>query len=387
MSSNVRNLQQFRSSKEPKGRLRSNRLGQVDFTLLIIVLFLVAFGIIMIYSSSAYYAQSRFGDSSYFLKRQLQWAIMGLGVMMFFSYYDYHKLQKYTLMMYLMSLLFLGLVLVVGQEINGAKRWLSLGPLGGFQPSELTKLCLIIFMAYIVSRGAKSLTKYSAFIKYLLLIFPPIMLIAVENLSTAAVVACIPIAILFVASPKIWHFVTLAAPTIIMGAVFLLLFSYRLDRIKVWQNPWSDPQGIGFQTIQSLYAIGSGGLFGKGLGQSMQKMGFIPEAHNDIIFSIVSEELGLFGAIALIFTFLILVWRCMVIAHQAPDLFGALITVGVMAQIGIQVIINIAVVTNSMPPTGMPLPFISYGGSSLLFLLVEMGIVLNISRQVKASRV
>ncbi|TCK97867.1 cell division protein FtsW [Natranaerovirga hydrolytica] len=384
MSSNISNLQHFRKNKKQK--TKRIELGQVDFTLFIVVLFLIAFGIIMIYSSSAYYSRIRFGDEMYFFKRQLQWSIIGIGVMLFFANFDYHKLGRFSLLAYIVSLTFLVLVLVIGEEINGAKRWINLGPLGGFQPSELTKLCIILFMSYIVSKGTNNLKKYSAFIKYLIFVFPPIILVALQNLSTAIVVACIPIAILFVASPKVWHFMTLAFPAIIGGVVFVSLFAYRMTRFEIWRNPWSDPQGGGFQTIQSLYAIGSGGLFGKGLGQSMQKMGFIPEAHNDIIFSIVAEELGLFGAIALIIVFLVLIWRCMVIAHRAKDLFGALLTVGVMTQIAIQVIINIAVVTNSIPPTGMPLPFISYGGSSLLFLLIEIGIVLNVSKQMKKAR-
>ncbi|TCT16857.1 cell division protein FtsW [Natranaerovirga pectinivora] len=387
MSSNVSNLQHYKGSNKTKEKTVKNTLGQIDFTLFIVVIFLVAFGIIMIYSSSAYYSRIRFGDEMHFLKRQLLWAIIGVGAMIFVSNVNYHRLKSYSLILYLASLLFLGLVLIIGEEINGAKRWLSLGPLGGFQPSELTKLCLIIFMAHIISKGAKQLKNYGAFIKYLVFIFPPIVLIAVENLSTAIVVAAIPIGILFVASPKIWHFMTLALPAAAAAGVFLTLFSYRMTRIIIWRNPWADPQGGGFQTIQSLYAIGSGGLFGRGLGQSMQKMGFIPEAHNDIIFSIVCEELGLFGAISLIFVFMVLIWRCMIIAHRASDLFGSLLVVGVMTQIAIQVIINIAVVTNSIPPTGMPLPFISYGGSSLLFLLVEIGIVLNVSKHMKASRI
>ncbi|MFW6015597.1 MAG: putative lipid II flippase FtsW, partial [bacterium] len=382
----VRNLQQYKKIREPQDKRNKIRIGQIDYTLFIIVVFLIAFGIIMIYSSSAFHARAEFGDEAHFLKRQLQWALIGLGVMVFFAYFDYHKLKRYTLLLYLLSIVFLGLVLVIGKEIYGAKRWLDLGPLG-FQPSEFSKLSLVIFVAYVVEKGAKNLYKYGSFIKYLLFIFPPVILIAIENLSTAIVVSGICIAILFVASPKIWHFLTLIIPAVFMGGVFLFFFSYRIDRITIWLDPWSDPIGKGFQTIQSLYAIGSGGLFGKGLGQSMQKRGFIPEAHNDIIFSIVCEELGLFGAIVLILLFLVLIWRCMVIAHQAPDLFGSLLTIGVMAQISIQVIINIAVVTNSMPPTGMPLPFISYGGSSLLFLLIEIGIVLSVSRQMSTSKI
>lgn len=384
MESNARKMQYYKNIKE-KQKKSKKLSGNFDYTLFCLVIFLVAFGVIMIYSSSSYHAQKEFANATYFLKKQLQWTLLGLVGMIAISYVDYHKLIKYTMLLYTASIIFLGLVLVIGEEINGAKRWISFGTFGGFQPSEFTKLALIIFMSYIVSKGVKRLDKYSGFIKYLLFIVPPILLIAVENLSTALVVAFIPIAILFVASPKTWHFLTLTLPIIIAAPIFLFVkkFAYRLNRIKAWKDPWQYPSDIGFQTIQSLYAIGSGGFFGKGLGQSMQKLGFIPEAHNDIIFSVICEELGLFVACMLILIFIMLVWRCMVIASHAPDIFGALLTVGVIAQIAFQVIINIAVVTNSIPSTGMPLPFISYGGSSLIFLLIEIGIVLNVSRQMK----
>ena len=378
--SNIDN--KYSKEKRTKQQNVKTAKGKIDFILFIVVIFLISFGIIMIYSASSYHAQVTYNNSAYILKKQVTWTIFGLGAMFATSRINYHVYERFIILIYLIAVALQGIVLVIGREINGSKRWIEFGPVR-LQPSELTKLVIIIFMACFVSRKLKSLNKYVNFLLCMGLAGVPVVLIAAENLSTAIVVIGIATAIIFVASPKFWHLLTLVVPVALFGVIFLKFFQYRLDRIKIWRNPWIDPLNKGFQTIQSLYAIGSGGLFGKGIGLSLQKLGFIPESHNDIIFSIVCEELGLCGASILIITFAILIWRCMVIASHSPDLYGSLITVGVMAHIAIQVIINIAVVTNTIPNTGMPLPFISYGGSSLVFLLMEMGIVLNVSKHIR----
>ncbi|WP_304943247.1 FtsW/RodA/SpoVE family cell cycle protein [Vallitalea guaymasensis] len=370
-----------------KRSLLKKKKNQTDFTLVAIVVILIVFGIIMIYSSSYYYSIDMYNDSTHYLKKQIVWGVLGIVVMMIVSRIDFHIFNRFALLIYIMSLGFLVLVLLVGKEIKGAKRWLIIGPVN-FQPSEFAKLMIIIVIAYVASKMVSHLDKYRLMMFILFIIGIPTALVGATNMSTAIVVFAIGVAILFVAVPKVYKLMLITALPGAAGAVLgIILAGYRADRVKIWlEGPWTDPLGKGYQTIQSLYAIGTGGLFGTGLGQSMQKRGFIPEAHNDIIFSIVCEELGLFGALALIILFILLIWRCMVIASNCSDLNSLLIVVGVMAQIGLQVIINIAVVTNSIPATGMPLPFISYGGSSLLFLMVEIGMVLGIARRSKISK-
>lgn len=370
---------------------------QCDFTLLITILLLSLVGIVMITSSSYYYAYIRFDDSLKFMKQQFMWLLISIGVMFFFMNFHYHYLKRWVTLIYLCSNVLLVLVLFVGKEINGAKRWLTVvGPIG-FQPSELTKVAMTIFMAYYLSKHIKDIKKFSFVIRTLVILGIPVALIAAQNFSTALVVLCIGFGLIFLAGIKIKHLMWLILPVVGLLSIFVLLplldiealkpitdeMLYRLDRITIWFDPWKDPRGGGFQTIQSLLAVGSGGIFGVGLGQSMQKRGFIPEAHNDIIFSIICEELGLFGAALVLVLFLILIWRGVRIAMNAPDIFGSLLVAGAVIQVAVQVIINVAVNTNTIPVTGMPLPFISYGGSSLLFLMTSMGIMLNVSRHMK----
>lgn len=272
------------------------------------------------------------------------------------------------------------LVLFIGQELNGAKRWLKLGPLS-FQPSEMAKVAIIVFLATIISRMPKQMGKFTALIKIMLLVMPMVVIVASENLSTAIIILGIAICLVFVSSPKYMQFIVMGGVVIAFGTAFIMLESYRAERLKIWLEP--EKYEKGYQTLQGLYAIGSGGLFGKGLGASMQKLGFVPEAQNDMIYSIICEELGLFGAVCVILLFVILIWRFMVIASNAQDLYGALIVSGVLAHIAIQVILNIAVVTNTIPNTGISLPFISYGGTSVAFLLAEIGLVLSVSRGIR----
>ena len=271
-------------------------------------------------------------------------------------------------------------VMLFGSEYNGSKRWLSLGPFS-FQPSEFAKVAVILFLAHMVTKNVKDIGKMRTMIKIMALILPIVALVGASNLSTAIIILGIAVILIFVASPKYGQFVFMGLLGVGFMAIFLALESYRLERLAIWRNPEAYEKG--YQTLQGLYAIGSGGLFGRGLGQSIQKLGFVPEAQNDMIFSIICEELGLFGAGFILILFLLLIWRFFVIATHAGDLFGALIATGAMGHMMIQVILNIAVVTNTIPNTGITLPFISYGGTSVVFLLVEMGLVLSVSSLVK----
>ena len=270
--------------------------------------------------------------------------------------------------------------MLVGEEYNGSKRWLSLGPLS-FQPSEFSKVAIILFLACLISGQKKCVDNWRSMLLLLLPVLPVTALVGASNLSTAIIILGIAVVLIFVASPKYMQFIWMGILGIGFMTIFLALESYRLERLAIWRNP--EQYEKGYQTLQGLYAIGSGGLFGRGLGQSVQKLGFLPEAQNDMIFSIICEELGLFGAGTIIILFLILIWRFFIIAINAKDLLGALIVTGALAHMMIQVILNIAVVTNSIPNTGITLPFISYGGTSVLFLLLEMGLVLSVSNLVR----
>lgn len=346
---------------------------------MILVMVLVAFGLITLYSTSAWNGQVKFKDPAYYFKKQFFATLLGLAAMLFISRMDYHIFEKYAVWAYVLSLILSGLVLLVGDSYNGSKRWLSLGPLS-FQPAEFAKLAVILFLSKVISsQKQKRKGGILSLVRVMLLILPIVGLVGTNNLSTAIIILGIGVILVFVSHPRYLPFLGLGGIGVAFIAVFLGMESYRLERLAIWRDPESYEKG--FQTIQGLYAIGSGGLFGKGLGESIQKLGFVPEAQNDMIFSIICEELGLAGAAALILIFLVLIWRFMVISTHAPDLFGALAAAGIMGHIAIQVILNVAVVTNTIPNTGITLPFISYGGTSVLFLLSEMGLAMSIARK------
>lgn len=353
-----------------------------DYTLLFIVIFLVCFGLVMIYSTS-WYSAAQGGDALFYLKRQGIFAVLGFVAIFFITRFDYHFWIRFAFFAYIVSIIMQILVFVpgIGVEVNGSRRWIGIPNVITFQPSEIAKLVLILFLAFVASKSVNELKTFVGIIKMMMLAMPIIILVVINNLSTAIVLTGITFIIAFVASDKYKPFVAMVGIVGMLGVVGIRMAAYRATRIEAWLDVDNHPAA--YQTRQALYAIGSGGLFGKGLGQSIQKLEYLPEAHNDMIFSIICEELGLFGAIAVILLFVLLLWRCMVIANNAPDLFGALIVVGVMAQIGIQVLINVAVATNSIPNTGIPLPFISYGGTSVTFLLCEIGLVLAVSKQIK----
>lgn len=366
--------------RERKTDKRQKNIRYFDYTLLLIVFFLICFGLVMLYSTSAYNGQLKFKDGAYYLKKQLVADILGVIAMLIVARIDYRVWKNFWLLAYIAAFGLCTLVLFIGDTIQGAKRWLDLKVVS-FQPSELAKLAVIVFLATIISQMPRQMGKFSSLIKVMVIVLPMVAIVATENLSTAIIILGIAISMVFVASPKYMQFFVVGAAVLIFGAAFIMLESYRAERLQIWLDPESHAKG--YQTLQGLYAIGSGGLFGKGLGGSMQKLGFVPEAQNDMIFSIICEELGLFGGIAVIVMFLLLIWRLMIIANNAPDLYGALLVVGVMGHIAVQVILNIAVVTNTIPNTGISLPFISYGGSSVMFLLIEVGLTLSVAKGIR----
>ena len=371
---------------------------KMDYVLVITVLILVSLGVVIVLSASAPSALSKTGSSYTYFIKQFGFAVFGIIAMLFVSKIDYRFYKKYYWGVYVVSVLVLLLVLVphLGKEVNGALRWIEIKGLGQFQPSEITKIGLIIFYAGYLSDHKSELKDFwRGFFKPLIFLAIPVaILYRIQNhLSVSLVISVITFVMMLMAGVRVLHFVWagLAGGA---GLTLLLLKgkidqikgvagtsdSFRLDRIKVFFDPWSDATGTGYQMIQSLYAIGSGGLFGVGLGNSKQKYLYIPEPQNDFIFAIIAEELGFVGCIAIIALFAVFVWRGIVIAMKAPDMFGSLIAVGITTLVAIQAIINIAVVTASIPTTGMALPFFSYGGTALVILLSSVGILLNISR-------
>ena len=351
-----------------------------DYGLLVVVILLIVVGLLILYSTSSYNGKVKFDDEFYYLKKQFFATSLGLACMYAMANIDYHVWKKFAVWAYAIALILSLAVLFIGDEYNGSKRWLSFGPLS-FQPSEFAKLAVVLFLAYLIVTMEKKMKKMRFLLLIMLSILPIVGLVGASNLSTAIIILGMGVILVFVASPLYAQFVWLAISGVGFLAVFLALESYRLERIAIWRNP--ELYEKGYQTLQGLYAIGSGGLFGRGNGESIQKLGFVPEAQNDMIFSIVCEEWGLVGAAGLILLFLILIWRLFVIAVHAKDLFGTLIATGAMAHMMIQVILNIAVVTNTIPNTGITLPFVSYGGTSVLFLLTEIGLVLNVSHLIE----
>ena len=356
--------------------MERERTGQGDRGLLALVLLLTVFGLVFLYSASSYNGRVRFQDEAYYFKKQLFATALGLAAMYAVSQIDYRIWVSLAPWAYILSLLLSTAVLLFGQEINGSKRWLDLGPLS-FQPAEFAKAAVILFLSWQIDRTNKNTIGVGFICRTMVTLLPIAGLVGSNNLSTAIIILGIGVVLIFVSNPRYMQFIGLGAAGAGFAAVFLAAESYRLERLAIWRDP--EKYEKGFQTIQGLYAIGSGGLFGRGLGSSLQKLGFVPEAQNDMIFSIICEELGLVGAGTLILVFALLLWRLCVIATYSRDLKGTLICAGILAHIAIQVILNIAVVTNTIPNTGITLPFISYGGTSVVFLLGEMGLALSVA--------
>ena len=363
----------------------------LDFILCIVILLLLALGVVMVLSSSAPYSLSNYGNSYYFVIRQAGFAIAGIALMLFVSKIDYHIYKKFYKIAYWLAIIVLMLVVVpgIGGRAKGATRWVELG-IVRFQPSEIAKICLIIFYAGYLTEHKNELGYFGkgCLKSFVPLIIPILILYFLQDHLSASIVIVAIISIMMIMSGiKLKHFLGVGitgGSAAVAGMLLLATIKgkgdFRIARIISFLDPWADAKGDGYQVIQGLYAIGSGGLFGVGLGQSKQKYLYIPEPHNDFIFAIIAEELGFIGCLVVILLFATLIWRGLIIAMKAPDSFGSLMAVGITSLVGIQAIINIAVVTSSMPNTGMSLPFISYGGTALLILLVSMGVLLNISR-------
>jgi len=351
-----------------------------DFWIFASVILLLSIGTIMVFSSSYYFSVKTVGNSFYLLIPQLKYMILSIIVLIVTMNFDYRKWGKLSplILMVCIGLLILVLIPGVGVVRNGARRWL---PVGG-QPSEMAKLGLIMFLSFSLSKRKDVLQSFmKGLLPYLALIGFVAGLVVIEpHLSGALIIVITASIILFCAGAKISHFVAIAIPGIlaVVGAIFFS--SYRSDRVMAWIDPFKYKMDEGWQTVQSLLAIGSGGLFGRGLGQSMQKYLYIPEPYNDYIFAILAEELGYVGTLFVMLLFLVFIWRGIKVAMNAPDILGSLMATGITSLIGIQFLFNIAVVTNSIPSTGISLPFFSYGGTSLIFLMFGVGILLNISR-------
>lgn len=380
-----------KKKKEIKG-FSSFLNNSVDFTLVITVLMLLSIGLVMVLSASSPTSLQESGNSYEYFIRQLFFAIVGLVGMYFASKIDYRIYQKFYKQSWWLSVILLVAVLLVGVEGKGAKRWIDLG-FTTFQPSEIVKFLMIIFYAGILVKNRNELGKFwKGLVKHVLFLVPIIGLLLLEpHLSTSMVIIITCCIMIIVAGCKFWQ--ALIAGLIAGGGIgsvatilyfanekFQEKFQYAVTRITTFLDPWKYASDEGWQVIQSLYAIGSGGLFGAGLGDSKQKYLYLPEPHNDFIFSVLAEELGFVGCVGVFILFAIFIWRGILIAMKAPDMFGSLVAIGITSLVGIQAIINVAVVTSSMPATGMQLPFFSYGGTALLILLCEVGVLLSISR-------
>ena len=361
---------------QKKKKKRSGSKKFIDYTLLLIIVCILGFGLVMLYSTSAYNATLKYGNSIYYLKKQVIAACMGFTVMYFCIKVDYHFFARFAGIAYLAATILCLAVNFVGSSSHGSSRWLNIFGVS-FQPSELAKIAVILYLAVVISKRPMAMRTFQGNVKLLATILPIFLVVAYNNLSTAIIIAGIAFVMVFISSPKTAPFLLGVLGLAALALVFVF-GTYRQERLQIWLHPEDFDKG--YQTLQGLYAIGSGGLFGKGLGESIQKLGFVPEAQNDMIFSIICEELGLFGAICVILMYIMLLWRLLLIATNAKDMFGSYLVIGIMIHIALQVILNIAVVTNSMPNTGVTLPFISYGGTSIMFLIAEMGVALSVSK-------
>lgn len=360
---------------------------KVGYILAFVVIALACFGCVMVYSASYYSASVTYGDSKHFFNKQIIGVVIGIFAMVGFSFFDYHKLKKLSIPILVVGILLLILVLIpgIGVENYGARRWIKL-PGFTLQASEVAKLCYIVFTAEYLSKSRNKIKTFKGILPICLFGGIICVLILLEpNMSITICTGLIMITMLFVGGISLKHFLMICIPALCLVPVLIIIEPYRLKRLLAFIDPWANPKGEGYQLVQSLYSLGSGGLFGVGLFNSRQKYLFLPFAESDFIFSIICEELGFVGVIFLVLLFVIIVICGIKIAKNADCLFGTYLAIGITSLIAIQVIVNIAVVTGSIPPTGLPLPFISAGSSSLIVLMGAIGICLNINRQSSAS--
>lgn len=358
--------------------------GKLDITFLALVLILLTTGLVMLFSASYAFSYEQYGNSYKFISRQALFAAVGIAIMLVISKIDYHFWRKFAWVLYIVSIILLAVVKILPPMLKGkdVKRWIVIGPIN-FQPSEIAKFAVILLFASLIAANYKQMKSFKFIAFLVLLLGIPCVLVVVEpHLSATVLIFAIGIVLLIVGGLQKRYIIGGVIAGVGGGALAIAtgVISYGSDRIKYWLDPWADAKNKGFQTIQSLLAIGSGGILGRGIGQSRQKYLWLPEPHNDFIFAIVCEELGLVGAVVIILFFCLLVWRGFTIAMRAQDKFGSLLALGLTFQVGLQAMLNIWVVTNTIPNTGISLPFFSYGGTSLLILLAEMGIVLSVSR-------
>lgn len=387
----------FRKKNQPEQSTTAIRaksvpaqIGAMDYTYFMLVLVLVVVGLIMMFSASYPTALARYDDSFHYIKRQLLFAVVGVVVMVIVSHIPFQILHRFALALYGGSVVLLVLVLFTGR-INGVRRWISFGDIISFQPSEVAKFAIIVLFAHLISMNYEKMKdpRYGIWPFMALLGLVSILMVMEPHLSGTILIIGIGIVMMFVGGSDLkWFMLGGVAVAGLIAVVILMpnLIPYAGDRIEHWTNPWKDPRGQGYQTCQSLMAIGSGGLFGVGIGNSRQKNLYLPEPQNDFVFAIVCEELGLIGATLIILIFVLLVWRGYVIAMRCRDRFGSMLAIGLVTQVALQTILNIAVVTNTIPNTGISLPFFSYGGTSLLMLLGQMGFVLSVSRQTAVEK-
>lgn len=354
-----------------------------DMWLVGVVVVLLSVGVVMVYSASAIVAADRFRDPYLFLKKQLFWALLGSAALLVALRFDYRRLEKLGWPILIVAGILLVLVLVppLAQPINGTRRWLRLGPVS-FQPAELAKLALVVYLAAWVARKRDALGDFRRGVLPPLLVAGALaaLVLAQPDLGNCVALLAVTFALLYLAGSRISHLLLVVGAAMPLLALAVWLAPYRLRRITTFVDPWSDPRGSGFQIIQSWLAFGSGGLGGRGIGESRQKLFYLPEAHTDFIFAVIGEELGFVGTAAIVALFAVLVWRGLRVGLRAPDPFGAYLALGITVLIATQTLVNLGVVTGSLPTKGLPLPFISFGGSALLVTMLSTGVLLNISQ-------
>jgi cell division protein FtsW len=354
-----------------------------DLWLFALIVALVSIGVVMVYSASAIMAADRFHDPLHFLKRQAMWVLLGMGALWAGMLFDYRRLERFVVPLLSVSFVLLVLVLVppFGQEINGTRRWLRLG-LVSFQPVELAKLSLLLYLASFLARREEAMATFSHGLLPLLLMAGGMAALTLlqPDMGNAMVLVILTLALSYLGGARVMHMGLIAGAALPLCAVAIAMKPYRLRRMVAFMNPWNDPQGSGFQIIQSFLALGSGGWLGLGLGESKQKLFYLPEAHTDFVFAIIGEEFGIAGAAVVVALFTLLIWRGLRIGLRAPEAFGSYLALGLTVMLATQTIVNLGVVTGSLPTKGLPLPFISFGGSALTMTLFSAGVLLNISQ-------
>lgn len=386
--SNVISMEERRAHSSNEGTVPKARKHHFDFALFIVLMLICAFGMVMLFSASYYYAQSKFGSGFYYVRKQLIFFAIGLAGLLVLSHIKYSIYEKLWLPAYLALIVLLTLTLLIGKSANNAQRWLEIG---GFQlqPAELAKFVLVIVAARLMTVKKNKMGNLLTGVLPLLIymIIPCVLIILQPNLSMVIIAGATTFIMLYLGGAKVWHLLLLAVVGGIAVYVLIKIAGYRSSRLEMFFDPWADANGDGYQVVQSLYAFGNGGLFGQGINYSRQKLLFLPYRESDFILSIIGEELGFVGCFALLAAYMFLIWRGIRIAMRCRDRFGSLTAAGITCVLAIQVLVNVAVVTGSVPATGQTLPFISSGGTSMIVFMAAMGILLNISRytEVKAE--